>query len=141
VGEEAMNADSFIKAQLVAFAHREAAHHGGYDNMLAVMHVIRNRQRASWFGGDWIKILHDAPQKAGHVPPPSAVELRDTAVKMAMLHVDDIFNGMAADKFTEGALYYAELSKVDRSWFVENIARDPEHHPRCAQVGPVSFFR
>jgi hypothetical protein len=136
-----MHADNFIKAQLVAFAHREAAHHGGIDNMLAVMHLVRNRHSAGWFGGDWLKILADAPDKAATIYPASEVDLRETNVKLVLYHVDDIFNGMAPDKYTEGALYYAELNRVERNWFVTEIARDPVHHPRCAQVGPVTFFR
>lgn len=136
-----MNAESFIKAQLVAFAHREAAQHGGIDNMLAVMHVIRNRYYASWEGGDWLRIIHAADKAAGCAYPERPVDLRDINVKLVLSKVDDIFGGFAPDPYTEGALYYAELNKVERDWFKREIASDPTHHPRCATVGPVTFFK
>lgn len=136
-----MTAEQFIKAHLAAFAHREAAHHGGIDNMLAVAFVIRNRQRAGWQGGNWMMILHSAPEAAGTIYQPSAPDLRDINFKMLLQQIDDVYSGMAIDKMTEGAKFYCELNKCHNDWFRDSIVRDPEHHPRVATVGNVSFFR
>jgi hypothetical protein len=135
-----MTPEQYIKAQLAAFAHREAAHHGGSDNMLAVAFVIRNRQRAGWEGGNWMRILDSAPAFCGTVYPPSSPDLRDLTFKMFLTQVEDIYSGMMPDKFTRGALFYCELNQCRNEWFADNILRDPTSHPRVATVGNVSFF-
>lgn len=136
-----MTAEQFIKAHLAAFAHREAAHHGGMDNMLAVAFVIRNRRLAGWFGGDWMELLKNSEQCAAAIYPKSAPDLREINFRMVLQQVDDIYSGLAQDRMTEGALYYAELNKVERDWFSKNILQDSQRHPRVATVGNVSFFK
>lgn len=136
-----MTNESFIKAQLAALAHREAAHLGGIDNMLAVAFVIRNRQRAGWRGGNWLELIQHAHEAAGTIYPPSVPDLRDIHFKLVLQQVDDIYSGLAVDKYTEGALYYAELNRIDNAEFLEQIVRDAEHHPRVATVASVSFFK
>jgi hypothetical protein len=108
-----MTADNYIKAHLAAFAHTEASHHGGVENMLAVAFVIRNRQRAGWEGGNWMRILHAAKSAAGTYCQPSAPDLRDINFRMLLSQVDDIFSGLAVDKYTAGAFFYCELNKIE----------------------------
>lgn len=134
-----MTPENFIKAQIAAFAHREAAHHGGIDNMLAVAFVIRNRQRAAWQGGNWMSILHHAPTVSGTIYQPSAPDLRELNFRMLLAKVDDIYSGMELDKMTEGALFYCELNKAE-NWFRDTIVQNP-NHSRVATVGNVSFFK
>lgn len=136
-----MTAEQYIKAHLAAFAHAEAAHHGGIDNMMAVAFVIRNRQRAAWEGGNWMRILHAAKSAAATIYTPSAPDLRDINFRMLLSQVDDIYSGLALDKMTEGALFYCELNRIDNDWFRDTIVRDSDHHPRVATVGTVSFFK
>lgn len=137
-----MTAEQFIKGQIVSFAYKEAKHVGdSLDLMIAIAHVIRNRQRAGWFGGDWIEILHNYADAAAKIYPPHKTDLRDPNCKILMQQVDDIFNGLAPERLTFGALYYAELHRIDNTKFLANIVRDPEHHPRIANVGQVAFFQ
>lgn len=135
-----MTAETYIKAQLAALAHREAAHMGGVNNMLAVAFVMRNRQRAGWFGGDWMEIIHNAYKVAAAIYPPSAPNLRDLSFRSFLQQVDDIYTGMAQDAMTEGALYYCELHRIERAWFHENILQHGQHE-RVANVGQVAFFK
>lgn len=136
-----MTNDQFIRAQLATFAHREGHHHGGIDNMLAAMFVLRNRRQAGWLGGDWMRVIDRAPECAGTLYEPQVIDLRDTCFRMVLAQVDDVVSGLAQDRYTQGALYYAELNKIDRPWFRENVLADLDHHPRVAQVGNVFFFR
>jgi hypothetical protein len=136
-----VNAEQFIKAHLAALCHREAAHHGGHDNMLAVAFVFRNRHRAGWHGGNWMELLAYCNEYAATIYPPSVPDLRDINFRMLLQQIDDVFSGLAPDKYTEGALYYAELNRVERPWFRTDVLSDPERHPRVATVGNVSLFR
>lgn len=98
--------------------------------MEAVLFVLRNRYRAGW--GEWMELLkHDGTDF------PS---LRDYDFQQLLKRVDLIFDGIAPDKMTEGALYYANLSEASPE-FVETIAQNHDEHPRVAVVGPVYFFR
>jgi hypothetical protein len=135
-----MTAEQFIKAQLAALAHREGAHHGGIDNMLAVAFVMRNRRLAGWQGGDWMNIISCHEQSAGTIYEKSAPDIRDLTFRTFLQQVDDIFSGFTPDKMTEGALFYAELNNVT-PWFRANVLSNLEMHPRVAQVGPVTLFR
>lgn len=135
-----MTSDNFIKGQLAAFAHREGARFGGVDNMLAVAFVIRNRQQAGWLGGNWMEIIYQAEKVAATIYEPTAPNLRETPFRMLLSQIDDVFTGLAVDKMTQGALFYAELAEITNEWFIENITRQPEQHPRVANVGPVTFF-
>lgn len=138
-----MTPENFIRAQLAAFAHREANHCGGVNNLLAVAHVIRNRQKQAWFGGDWMEIMQRAPAVAS--APPAAPDvfpnLRDVSFRIFIGQIDDVVSGAKPDEFTEGALYYAELNRIESEWFKKNILGQPDEHPRVAAVGNVSFFR
>lgn len=136
-----MTAEQFIKAQLAALAHREAAHLGGIDNMAAVVFVMRNRQRAGWFGGDWMAIIQNTAAASAVIYPESAPNLRDVNFRLLLQMIDDIYSGMAPDRMTMGALYYCELNRVENAWFRDNVVRDPENHPRVANVGQVAFFK
>lgn len=139
-----MTSEAFIKAQYLLLAWREAHRYGGLDNMLAAAFVIRNRVKAGWHGGDWLEVMgnhysfsaEETPAGAGELP-----DVRETNFRILMQKIDDVFSGMATDKMTDEALYYAELHNVTREWFAINILKKREEHPMVAQVGPVAFFR
>lgn len=136
-----MTAENFIKAQLAAFVHREAAFHGGIDNMLAVAFVIRNRVRAGWMGGSWMGVIQSAETYSATIYTPTALDLREFHFRLLMQQIDDIYSGLMPDRMTDGALFYAELNRVEREWFKQNILAHLDEHPRVATVGNVSFFK
>lgn len=135
-----MTPEQFIRGQVARYAIDEAAHHGGTDNMCAVVHVLRNRVTAGWQGGDWMKVLEDAGTKAGTIVDLPAINLHDMGVRIFLSRVDDIFAGREGD-MVSGALYYAELHNITRQWFKLNITGKPSDHPRVATVGAVAFFK
>jgi len=134
--------ETYIKAALATFAQKEAAQYGGIDNMLAVCFVIRNRMDAGWFGGDWLLAMEKAGDVAANseAPEPQPFNLRETRYRKFLERIDAIFDGTELDVMTEGALYYGELNKPLRPWFVEHITEDIENHRHVATVGPVWFF-
>jgi hypothetical protein len=136
-----MTPDNYIKARLATFAHDEAQHHGGIDCMLAVAFVVRNRVRAGWRGGNWMEVIESHDEVAATIYQHSAPDLRNINFRLLLAQVDDIYSGLAPDRYTEGALYYCELNHVERQWFKDNVLKDLQTHERCATVGNISFFK
>lgn len=135
-----MNADTYIKGQLAAFCIHEAARHGGVENMVAVANVMRNRVMHGWYGGDWMETIEKAIDHTGCIYlDEKKTRLRDTNVRIFLQRIDDIYSGAEEDN-TEGALFYAELAKVNRYWFTKNVSSRMHDHPMIATIGPVSFF-
>ena len=136
-----MNADNYIKGRLATFCIEECSKTGNVDNMLAVAFVLRNRVDAGWHGGDWLSVIEDAPKQRGNFPPPLVgLSLRDYHIKEFLRQIDDVYTGEAEDELTQGALYYAVLHTLTDEWFISNIVRNPNSHPRIAQVHLTSFF-
>lgn len=140
-----MTYESYIKARLVDFVVGEAFNSGGVEVMLAVAQVIANRVEAGWQGGDWLKVIHGAPEYRGTVQPDNGtIDPRDGNFRELIRRVDDVYHGTADDANINNdsgkSLYYAELHNINREWFTEHIASDPESHPRLATVGQLTFF-
>jgi len=55
-----MNFAAFERAQVAAFAYREARFTGSLDCMRAVCFVLRNRVKSSWSGGSWLAVMEQA---------------------------------------------------------------------------------
>jgi hypothetical protein len=109
--------------------------------MLAIAFVLRNRVQAGWHGGSWLEVIDNAPNTLGTKYGDSpAIDVRDVPFRKVLQDIDDIYHGITEDELTEGALYYAELTKVNCDWFRENILADLDSHPRLSTVGPVTFF-
>lgn len=142
-----------IKWELFMLSWREGARHGGLANMLAVAFVVRNRVKAGWHGGDWLAVIadhaiHRGEQATGNRQQATAEktqknypDFHDEVIRDLLGWMDAVFDGAREDLWTEGALYYSQLELPQRKWFVDNIVRKPEEHPRVATVGPVSLFR
>jgi hypothetical protein len=145
-----MTYENYIKGRLVDFAVDEAYHYGGTDCMLAVAQVIANRVKAGW--GEWKKVLDTAPNYVGTTVrewgQSSAIDPKDLTFRRMLTMIDDVYQGtsddsnvnLADDRGPLTALYYADLSNIDRKWFLDNVTQNLDRHPRLATVGPLSFF-
>jgi hypothetical protein len=131
----------FTAAQAALFAFRH-----GRDNSLngmrAMAFVLRNRAQAGWLNGDWLEIISKDPEVSATEVQPAAVfpDVREPSFQRLMHTIDDIFSGSEADELTSGALYFARLNEVDRTWFKEKILANPLQHWRVAQVGTITLF-
>lgn len=129
--------------------------------MRACCFVLRNRQRAGWYGGDWVQLLsHHNEYAAVNMPP--LFDLPDpnqSAFRLLLQTIDGIFSGTAEDDVTRPnqalmgplvsfgqpaspvALYYGNLSDPNiREWFLESISRNTDKHQLIASIQPLSFF-
>lgn len=141
-----MTYEAYIKARLVDFVIEEAYNSGGVEPMLAVAQTLANRVSAGWQGGDWLKVIHTAPEYRGTIQPPTHVSFdpREGNFRELMRRIDDVYYGTADDSAVNNesgkSLYYAELHNINREWFTEHITDDLESHPRLATVGQLTFF-
>jgi len=149
-----MTADTFVKAQLALLCWRNATVGKPFQLLQCLAFIERNRVRAGWMGGDWLSVIANDPaysayQGNGHVysggPGPAVLQqfpdLRDDSFQRFLWEVDRIYDGSRGDTMTEGALWWAEADKINRPWFLENIARKLEQHPRVAQVANLTLWR
>jgi len=139
-----MTIDMLQRAQLVLFAHHEAARTGSLDAMKAICYVVRNRVRAGWHDGSWIDVIENADEVAGNTPTPAPkIDAYSRPFQMLMQAVDDIYYSSASDPIegvVDKALYFQFMDKPLRVWFTENILRKQQEHARKAHIGTLVLF-
>lgn len=144
--------ESFVQTHLVSIGWRWGSQYGGHDAGQMIMHTVANRVRCGW--GSWLDVITNIPKymaenempvlKFPSVWEPSFVKL---------LHVvDGIYDGSVVDK-SNGALYWGDLTRIERPWFKDLIAavNDPvasdgsdlslRSHPIVANLNSLTFFR
>jgi hypothetical protein len=125
---------------MARFAIEEAQRHGGINNMLAVLHVLRNRVMAGW--GDWAEVTTSAGDKRGTIyPPGEAPNLKANNVRIVLNRVDEIYSRTDLVDLTGNALFYMDQNLPVVDWFKREVLDRPEDHPRCCHIGPVWFFK
>lgn len=149
--------DTHFITSMLALKAWQDGHEEGLDAMLGIAFTIRNRVRAGWYNGDWISVLSHHDEWSARIEPPTSQipDTRSYAFMVFLQKVDSIFSGAQEDNITvkpDGewrtimatpppvALYYARLDQITNPWFMENISRQGDKHPRVAQVGQLFFF-
>lgn len=144
-----MTYENYIKGMLATFSVEEAYRYGGSDCALAVAQVIANRVSAGWHGGDWRRVILDAPNHRGTIyAEPFEYDTREGAFRQIISQIDDVYYGTAdtsnvnveSEQGTVPALYYCVLHNVNNEKFKESILNDQKNHPRIAVVGQLTFF-
>jgi hypothetical protein len=146
-----MTRQTLEKAELFLQAWKEAGQYGE-QAMLAVAFALRNRQRAGWEGGDWLRVIQNCGRLRYNKGPANDVgfpDLRNPVVYRFLTRVDAIYGGSAPDTYTscthpiEGVRtgkYWAELDKITDEKFLLSVVRCPGAHPKTSQVGGLTFF-
>jgi hypothetical protein len=133
-----MTLETYIRAQLVKFAMEEGQRHGGVNNVLAILHVLRNRVFAGW--GDWQEVLDTAASKRGTIYEKTALNMRGNDARIVLNRIDEIYTRTDTSDFTGGALFYFDQGYPIEDWFKVGILERPEDHKRVAHIGPVWFY-
>lgn len=107
-----MNFAAFERAQVAAFAYREARHTGSLDCMRAVCFILRNRVKSAWGNGTWLSVIAASHVTAASFDPwimgeTSAkgdekipvVSSEDRLLQLIVRDVDDIYLGQ--DRFDD----------------------------------------
>lgn len=135
-----MTLEAYIRAQMARFAIEEAARHGGINNMLAILHVIRNRVMAGW--GDWAEVVASAPNRRGTIyPPGDPPQLKANNIRIVLNRVDEIYTRTDLVDLTGNALFYMDSNLKPLPWFERDVLGQPDDHQRCCHIGPVWFFK
>lgn len=143
-----MQTEDFTKSIACLLAWREER--GNQTNgMLGVLFVLRNRIKAGWFGGDWIRnmAVHGQFSSMTVKGDSQTVEYpdpRDPTFQQLLNYIDHIYDDTMPDTLTNGALYYADLSSPSydkEGWFARVIVGQPGKHPRCATIGTTTYFK
>ena len=148
------------RAYLVEFCCRQVGENASLEAVLAIAYVIRNRVRAGWEGGNWIKVMERAHLHAAHEPGPRVeLDAESRVFQMMLRRVDDIYFAQNAgdwgdvggqaegglsmeDSLTERnheRLYWYWINRPVRPWFQENILADKKNHKRMTQLGLMIF--
>jgi hypothetical protein len=164
-----MNFAAFERAQVAAFAYREARFTGSLDSMRAVCYVLRNRVKSAWGDGSWLAVMEAAHLTAatndrgaelstGNGLPGNSGLSSDRLLQSIVRDVDDIYlmqesfddavaqvtvarkSGISGDTW-KPALYYSFVDRPVRPWFVENIIRRADEHPQIGQIGAMMLYR
>jgi hypothetical protein len=138
----------FVKSLLALLAWREERSNH-VNGMLGVCFVVRNRVKAGWNGGDYLKNITAHNQfssisvigDGGTVAYPVS---NDPEFMQILQLVDLVYDDTRPDTITNGALYYADMNSPGYNhggWFDRNIVQNPTAHPRCAQIGSTTYFK
>ncbi|HEV1286552.1 MAG TPA: hypothetical protein VNU44_14620 [Bryobacteraceae bacterium] len=149
-----MTGDSFVKSQLALLCWRNAPAGKPFQILQCLAFIVRNRVKAGWMGGDWLSVIANDPvyspydvnghhhaAQADRALLESFPDLRDEVFQKFLWEIDRIYDGSRQDAMTEGAVWWAEIERISRKWFLENIARNQEQHPRVAQVASLTLWR
>ena len=122
---------------------------GGHIAAQMIMHCVANRVRVGW--GSWLDVIQKVPNfMAENELPPLEFPSGWNGSFVKVLHlVDGVFDGSVPDA-SKGALYWGDLTRIERPWFKENVV-DPikedgpqaglRQHPMVANMNSLSFFR
>lgn len=118
---------------------------GGPVAQQMIMHCIANRVRSGW--GNWFDVIQKVPyfMAENQLPPLEFPAAWDAAFQKLLLVVEGVFDGSIPD-MSKGALYWADLNRLERPWFKEKIIDSLKdsglrQHPIVATVNSLSFFR
>ncbi len=143
--------DDYVRGKLVEMGWRFGqSYSGGHIAGQMVMQALANRVRAGW--GSWLQVIDNIPQfmAENELPPLVHPSVWEPAFIKLLHAVDGIFDGSVADltlsaldraQGKSGGLYWADLARVEREWFLDKIVRSPENHARIANMGGLNFWR
>jgi hypothetical protein len=145
--------ESYIQGRLVEVGWRFGqSYSGGHLAGEMIMQVIANRVKCGW--GAWLPVLDSVPQfmAENELPPLKHPSIWQPEFVKLLHAVEGIYDGSVPDK-ANGGLYWADLSKIERPWFLEKIVRAvnptlpqdgsglclPQHR-RVADLNSLSFW-
>jgi len=131
--------DDFQKSQLVLVSWRYGQEYGGYLPALMIMNCIANRVKGGW--GTWLDVINRIPYFSAQIEQPTGFPQIWQPDFTRLLHeVEGVYSN-AANDLSKGGLYWADLRRVDNSWFRDHILKFPEIHPRIVESNSLAIFK
>lgn len=103
-----------------------------------IMSVIANRVRHGW--GTWLEVIDRVPTFSAQLEQPTGTPTIWEPLFVRLLHeVEGIYDNTR--DHAKGALYWADLRRVDNPWFKEKILGNLEEHPRIGDMNTLTLFK
>ena len=117
--------DDYVKGRLVEMGWRFGQSYPGAGGHIAgemVMQALANRVRIGW--GSWLQVIDRIPffMAEAEIPKLEHPSIWEPNFVKLLHIVDGVFDGSIPDK-SKGALYWGDLAKIERPWFLEKIVR------------------
>ena len=141
-----LKVEDIQKSMLVSLGWRFGqSYGGGYLAGQMVMSTIMNRVKAGW--GPHLEVFERVPffMAENELPPLKWPGVWDGSFVKLCHIIDGVFDGSAVD-LSKGALYWADLSRIDRPWFKNlidaiNEETGERQHPIVASMNSLTFFK
>lgn len=144
--------DDYIKGKLVEMGWRFGQSYPGAGGHIAgemVMQTLANRVRVGW--GSWLQVLDRLPNfmAENELPPLEHPSIWEPNFIKLLHVVDGVFDGSIPDK-SKGALYWGDLARIERPWFLEKIVQgmtvnfegvEIPAHQRVACMNGLNFWK
>lgn len=143
--------DDYVKGRLVEMGWRFGQSYTGAGGHVAgemIMSTLANRTRIGW--SSWLQTFDRIPQHMAEAEMPPLVHpsIWEPNFMKLLQAVDGIFDGSVPDK-SHGALYWGDLAKIERPWFLEKIVQgktlnfegvEIPAHQRVANINGLNFW-
>lgn len=144
--------DDYIKGKLVEMGWRFGQSYIGSGGHIAgelIMATLANRTRIGW--SSWLQTFDRIPLHMAEAEMPALVHpsIWEPNFMKLLQAVDGIFDGSVPDK-SKGALYWGDLAKIERPWFLEKIVQakalnfegvEIPAHERVANINGLNFWK
>jgi hypothetical protein len=142
--------DQYVKGKLVEMGWRFGqSYAGGHIAGEMVMQTLANRVRVGW--GSWLQIIDRVPlfMAENEIPKLEHPNIWEPNFVKLLHVVDGIFDNSIPDK-SKGALYWGDLARIERPWFLEKIVQGTKEnfegvlipaHQRVATLNGLCFFK
>jgi hypothetical protein len=124
----------------VTIGWRYGVFYGQGGHLLAemVMSCIMNRVKRGH--GTLLEVIDRIPLYAAEHEVPTGTPIVWEPTFLKLLHsVEGIFDGTLDT--AKGGIYWADLRKIETTFFKEKILGNPDEHPRIVDMNSFSVFR
>jgi hypothetical protein len=151
LGDDMLKQDDYVKGKLVEMGWRFCRSYVGAGHIAGemIMQTLSNRVRNGW--GSWLQVIDRVPvfMAENELPPLEHPSIWEPTFIKLLQTVDGVFDGSIPDK-SKGAQYWGDLSKIERSWFLEKIVQATKldqnqclvpAHNRVANTNGLCFWQ
>lgn len=132
--------DDAIKALLVFEGWRQGLEYGGHIASCMIMSCLSNRVRSGW--GSWIETIYRIPAfSALHEQPNRDIipTIWEPGFVRLLHEVEGIYDSSIS--YAKDSLYWCDTRNIQTDFFKDKILGNLEAHPRCCDLGTLTFFR
>lgn len=131
--------DDFLRGQFVLEGWRQGLEYGGHLAAVMVISCLMNRVRFGW--GTHLQVLQNIPNLSAVNEQPNRniwPQIWEPNFVRLLHEIDGQFEGSIKD-LSNGAIYWADLRRIERPWFSEKVIHNPDY-TRVADMNSLVFW-